>query len=75
MKLTEIKYDLIYMVIDFDATLTEKRRFFELGIYKGCKLRLIKRSILKHNFLVSINGGIVYALNEIIASKICVKLV
>ncbi|MBQ8749534.1 MAG: FeoA domain-containing protein [Clostridia bacterium] len=67
-----MKYGLIYNIVDFNADIVIKRRLIDLGFRKSSNLQLIKRSILKANFLVSVDG-VVYAIRKELANKIIVK--
>lgn len=72
MTANNMKYGLIYNIVDFNADIVIKRRLIDLGFRKSSNLQLIKRSILKANFLVSVDG-VVYAIRKELANKIIVK--
>ncbi len=54
MKLSEIKYNIIYKITSYNVE--NYRRFFELGFFVGSKVKLIRYSILKKSMLASIDG-------------------
>lgn len=73
MKMSGMKSGVLYKIVDFDCGANVKRRFFELGFFIDSEVLLLSQSILKHNYLICLDG-MIYALNKKYANQIILKL-
>ncbi len=71
MKLTELEYSRIGVIVKINLDVKFKKRLFELGIYEGARIRLIKER--EKSFVIIEVCGVYYALRYNDARQIEVR--